>query len=677
MQKGEPSMAHEFIGKWISDTEMAHAIPRNVFFRQLERKELDCSQHRNLHILFRKRFFIENDFREAHIYISADDYYKLYINGSFAGQGPAPSYHFQYNYNVIDIAPFLQKGENLIAVHTLYQGLINRVWQSGDERHGMICDLVIDGKTVVSSGEDFLTQRHTAYREIGVCGYATQFLEEYDSRAPEVGFSNLHFDDREWKNAHLCVFNDRVLCQQTSKMLTFERIEPLKTERREGRLLLDFGANYVGYLCAAARGRAGDVITVRCAQELNEDGSPRFSLRANCVYEETWILSGVEDALDWFDYKAFRYVELIVPDGATVEKISLLSRHYPFEARANLRSEYAKNDDLCRIWQLCRHTQKYGVQEVIQDCPEREKGFYLGDGCYTALANMLLTGDDSMVRKLIDDAFASSFITDTLVTCMNCSFMQEIAEYPLIMILLILWHYRLAGDREYLQKNYTSAIRLLDAYRRDYEKDGLLRDLDKWCVVEWPKNFQHGYDADIREGKVCRAAHVSINAYYIGALRAINKMADILGEKPYRDEKPLLAAFHNAFYDPHRALFVDREGSDHASLVGNVFPYAFGLCPNEESRQRFLRMLDENGIHSLSMFCTFPTLMGLARDKENERIRAALLDEGAWLRMLAEGATTTFEGWGKDTKWNTSLFHLTMSYAAVFLADIDLPTLFA
>ena len=49
---------------------------------------------------------------------------------------------------------------------------------------------------------------------------------------------------------------------------------------------------------------------------------------------------------------------------------------------------------------------------------------------------------------------------------------------------------------------------------------------------------------------------------------------------------------------------------------------------------------------------------------------------GAWLRMLAEDATTTFEGWGKDTKWNTSLFHMTMSYGAIFLMDEDLEKLF-
>ena len=116
--------------------------------------------------------------------------------------------------------------------------------------------------------------------------------------------------------------------------------------------------------------------------------------------------------LDQFDYKAFRYAELTIPEGVDVENIYLVARHYPFEAVAKMGPAYAKNADLCRIWALCLHTQKYGVQEVIQDCPEREKGFYLGDGCYTALANFILTGDDSMVRKLIDDAFASSFITE-------------------------------------------------------------------------------------------------------------------------------------------------------------------------------------------------------------------------------------------------------------------------
>ena len=669
-------MEHVFQGKWISNKIFANLRPRNVFHKQLDKVSLDCSEHRNQHILFRKTFAINQAFSCAKMYISADDYYKLYINGRFVAQGPSPSYHFQYNYNEIDISGFLVEGDNLIAVHTLYQGLINRVWQSGDFRHGLVCDLELDGETVVSSDSSFRVQAHLAYSEMGTCGYQTQFLEQYDSRADEIGFEKNEFDDRAWGFAEECRFDDHIMSKQNTHMLEFEEIKPQKISVNGNRVFLDFGSNCVGYLVVKAKGLCGDVVWVRCAQELNDDGTLRFELRANCKYEEKWILSGSNDVLDWFDYKAFRYAELEIPESVEITDVCFCVRHYPFELKTCLKAEYASIDELKSIWDLCINTQKYGVQEVIQDCMEREKGFYLGDGCYTALENMVLTDDDSMVRKLIDDAFASSVITDTLVTCMDCSFMQEIAEYPLIMVQLVLWHYRFTNDIEYLKCNYSKVIKLLEAYRRDYEKEGVLRNLDKWCVVEWPQNFQHGYDADIREGKICEQAHVSINAYYIYAVHIANVMAEALGADKYRDIEPLIAAFYDVFYDEEKKLFRDSENSDHMSLVGNSFVYAFDLCPNDACKKNILKLIDKNGIHSLSLFCTFPVLMRFAKDRDLERMKTALLNDGAWKRMLREGATTTFEGWGKDTKWNTSLFHLTMSYAAVFLADVDLVKLF-
>ncbi len=669
-------MSHLFVGKWITDGEFAGLRPRNVFHRQLEQVDLPCEEHRDRHILFRKTFACDRVGETARIYISADDYYKLYINGAFVAQGPAPSYHFHYNYNVIDVGAFLQKGENLIAVHTLYQGLINRVFQSGDGRHGLLLDLVIDGQTVVASDESFKTSPHTAYTEMGICGYQTQFLERYDSNAPEIGFTAPGFDDSRWERAQICRYADHTLVEQKSRMLEFEKIPPVATTVREGSILYDFGSTYVGYLCVDIRGKKGDIVTVRCAQELQEDGRLRYALRANCTYEETWALADGESALDWFDYKSFRYAELSIPAGAEVTGIYLHARHYPFQLRAKLRPAFSVDADLQRIWALCVHTQRYGVQEVIQDCMEREKGFYLGDGCYTALTNMILTGDDSMVRKLIDDAFSTDSITDTCVTCLCCSFMQEIAEFPLILVYLVWWHYRYTGDKAYLVQNYGKVRKLLEAYRHAYEKDGLLRDLDKWCVVEWPKEFQHGYDADVTEGKICHTAHVSIHAYYIAAVHTANTIAAEIGAPAYREEAPLHAAFYAAFYDADKHLFQDSEETDHISLVGNSFVYAFGLCDDRAFQQDFLSMLEKNGIHSLSLFCTFPVLMGLVRQGRYDLVQQCLLDDGAWKRMLREGGTTTFEGWGKDTKWNTSLFHLTLSYAAVFMADIDLEHLF-
>ena len=526
-------MSRKFVGKWITDSEMSGVEPRNVFHRQLSPIELDCSKRRGLHILFRKSLEL-SEFGSATLYITADDYYKLYINGEFVGQGPAPSYHFSYNYNTVDVTPYLKRGKNVIAVHTYYQGLINRVWQSGDDRHGLICDLDVDGVTVMSSDESFLTRRHSGYRESGVCGYDTQLLEDYDSRAEEVGFERVDFDDSAWENAAVNSFADHTLTEQKSKSLVFERV-PFVKSLDGATAVYDFGKIYVGYLELRVNGKSGDEVIIRCGQELNDDGSVRYKLRANCVYEEKWTLKDGENVLDQFDYKSFRYVSLTLPDGVRVEDISMTVRHYPFTLKAALKEEYRADPDLNRIWELCVNTQKYGVQEVIQDCMEREKGFYVGDGCYTALTHMVLTGDDSMVRKLIDDAFSSAFITDTLVTCLDCSHMQEIAEYPLMLIYLVLWHYRYTGDTDYLRANYPKVTALLDAYRRDYERDGLLRELDKWCVVEWPSNFRHGYDVELTEGRVCHTAHVSLNAYYIYAVKKANEMSDVLGYGHYRD----------------------------------------------------------------------------------------------------------------------------------------------
>lgn len=662
----------QFQGKWITDREFFELSPRTVFHRQLQKVELPCGEHRNRHILFRKKWVLSQKPNEAKIYISADDYYKLYINGRFAGQGPAPSYHFQYNYNVIDVTELLREGENTLAVHTLYQGLINRVWVSGDNRHGLILDLVCDGETALCSDETFLTHPHSGYRELSTVGYQTQFMEEYDSAAAEVGFERPDFDDSAWEPARRHVLDDHTLTEQKTSMLTFELVEPRELRREGERLFVDFGANYVGYLCARVRGRSGRTITVRQGQELSEeDGRVRYQLRANCIYEETWLTGEGESILDQFDYKSFRYAELLLPTGIEMIEIYLNARHYPFALAAKMREEYAENADLRRIWELCVHTQKYGVQEVIQDCMEREKGFYVGDGCYTALTHMLLTGDDGMARKLIDDGFSSAFITDGLVTCLNCSFMQEIAEYPLMLVYLVLWHYRLTGDRAYLKQNYSKVTALLDCYRRDYERDGLLSRLDKWCVVEWPKSFQDGYAVDIREGQICEEPHVSINAYYIEAIRTANRMAKELGVPAYRDDQPLLTAFWRAFYLPDRRLFRDGIATDHVSIVGNTFPFALGLCPDGECETRIAEMIRSRGIHELSLFCAFLALQGFVRMRRIDAVKELLLDSEAWLRMLREGATTTFEGWGKDSKWNTSLFHLTFSYAAVFLVEID------
>ena len=282
----------------------------------------------------------------------------------------------------------------------------------------------------------------------------------------------------------------------------------------------------------------------------------------------------------------------------------------------------------------------------------------------------------NIIPNLAFDAFATSFITEGLVTCMDCSFIQEIAEFPLILADLILWHYRASKDLNYLRKNYAKIQRVLNNYRDSYEKDGLLQNLDRWCVVEWPKNYRDEYAVKIRQGEICEEPHISINAYYYRAVCCLNKMAEVLNEEPYRDQSVLQNAILDAFYDREKHIFYDGINNRHVSLPGNVFAYAFELVNDPAFDQNFLSLLAEKGEDQTFLFTSFPLLFRWAREGNFEATRRLILHENTWQRMLREDATSTFEGWGKDCKWNTSLFHMTMSAAAIFLSDADLKAIF-
>ena len=661
---------------WVTHPEMAGLSPRNVRARQLERGRLAPvdTRCRNRHYLFRRSFDLAS-VRTATLRITADDYYKLYVNGAFVGMGPAAGTTDCTYYNVIDLAPYLVKGRNTIAVHTYYQGLVNRVWVSGDNRHGLWLELDADGRRVLEGDSSFRVARHTGYSEMGTAGYDTQFLECYDAGAPEVGFERPDFDDTSWVPAvRHPLGGDYRLVEQPSPMVVTERIAPVRTERLPGGgLRADFGGVYVGSVSFAASGRRGDAVGIRCGQELDDDGSVRHRLRANCDYVERMVLSGgSRDVLRQFDYKSFRHLELLPDPGVTIdpESVRLVARHQPFELKAKPSFD---DPALKPVWDLCVSTFRYGVQEQIMDCMEREKGYYLGDGCYTTYAYCLLTKDWSHARRFMDDFLRTREIDRGLMCCANCSFMQECAEYPLMLFLLARAYLEETGDVGFIWDRWQAFADVLDCYRERYAReDGLICNLDKWCVVEWPKNYQDGYDVDLDPLRIVTETHAVINAWYIGAIKCMNAMSKLVGCSSYADVKPLEAAFVRAFWDPERKLFVDREGSRHISLPGNTYSAFFGLEPESEQdvyRKNFLALVKEKGFSSINLFQYVPVFAYLKMRGEDLLLHEMLVSSETWSRMLREGATRTFEGWGKDTKWNTSLFHLTMAAGAIFLCD--------
>lgn len=671
---------------WYTIPAFADAVPASLYHKEMaaekkaaeqkKRQQKDSEELKNLHVLTRAPLLYRKDMGRIRLRLTADDYYKLYINGRFVTQGPAPAWPEHYYYNEMDITSYLQEGDNVLALHLYYQGLVNRVWNSGDGRFGVAAEISPDCSKPWEPQWRYQISR--AYSG-GTTGYETQYLENFDSNLWEENWNRPDYDDRQWPAMVMAGWADYRLFLQPTWQLSIYTLPPRKIRIDEIRCQVDFGEELTGALKIKAEGRKGDRIIIRCAEELDETGRPRFELRCNCRYEEVWTLKDGINYLEPYDYKAFRYAELLVDEGVMILGVEALVRHYPMaEENCTLT---CSDEHLEKIFALCKNGVRYGTQDGYLDCPTREKGQYLGDAVVTGHAQVWLTGSVEMLRKCIDQFARTKAICPGIMAVAPGSFMQEIADFSLLWSELLLRDYQFTGDRDFLREYYPAARGIVEYFSGYARPDGLLEHVaDKWNLVDWPDNLRDDYDfpLTIPVGPGC---HNTLNALYVGAVKNLNRIERLLELPLSADYEKLRASYIEAFFSREDGLFIDREGSSHAALHSNVYALYYGLEP-AGSTDGIADFILAKGFCCGVMFSYF-YLKALARINRYPDVYRMLVNESehGWVNMLREGATTCFEAWGKEQKWNTSLCHpwasapvpVVIEDIAGFIPDPDSP----
>ena len=67
--------------------------------------------HEKAALMFRKRVQMDQPPKIARIFVSADSRYKLYVNGSYVGNGPLKGDPYRQFYETFDISQYLIPGE--------------------------------------------------------------------------------------------------------------------------------------------------------------------------------------------------------------------------------------------------------------------------------------------------------------------------------------------------------------------------------------------------------------------------------------------------------------------------------------------------------------------------------------------------------------------------------------
>lgn len=659
-------------GFWITSERFYHLPACRQY--GYDRKPQFNSKIQNIHTFYKKDFDVkEKEIKRAKLFVSADDLYKLYLNGSFVGEGPAQSYPFAYNYNCYDVTELLQGGENAIAIHVYYQGLFNIYLMSADNLSGMIAQLEVeyedgDKQLVVSDGS-WSYSECDAYTQRYLYGYQTQFSEDIDLSKLNKGWRDIGFDTSDWSRAIIAARPyplEYTLVPQITPSVTHEKIYPAEIKRLDNGYFFDFGKEITGVLVAELKGCQGDAVELRFGEELDGEGRVRFELRANCTYRDIITLSGGDDQLEYYDYKGYRFAEILdAPEDFDPARVYTFARHYPYPSTA---AKFNCSDDMInKIWEICEHGVKIGTQETYYDCPTREKGGFVGDALITGLSHLLLTGDERIYKKFIFDLDNTSRYCPAVMAHLPTYNINICADYSSLVALFLEEYYNYSGNKELLLEMLPIVEGVWAYYSQFLNSDGLLEDVRHMkkvpyemepVLIDWPQNLRDGYDME----RARTGVSTTINMFFYGMLKTAARLYRIVGnevrvgqlEEIYqRMGKSMISVLYNG----ESGLFVDAEGSEHSSIHANALQLFFGLEP-PRGYAPIKDMIVQKGLNCGVYFAYF-VIEGLYRAGYSREAYSLLTGDGehSWKNMVNSGATTCMEAWGPDQKWNTSWCH--------------------
>lgn len=332
----------------------------------------------------------------------------------------------------------------------------------------------------------------------------------------------------------------------------------------------------------------------------------------------------------------FRYAELVnCPVKLNKSMIRQVSLHYPFDDDA--ARFHSSSQVLNDIWELCRYSMKATSFCGVYVDGDRERIPYEADAYINQLSHYAVDREYSLAR----------YSHEYLLT--HPTWPTEWLQHSVLMA----WaDYMYTGNTKSLEQNYNvlKSEKTLEQYARP---DGLLNTSELRDIVDWPKGERDDYDF--------KEVNTVVNAFYYKTLLQMADMAAALGNKSdaaaYRKKaETIKVVFNKVLFDTKRGIYVDGDGSHHASLHANMMPLAFGLVPEEHKKTV------TDAVVSRGMACSvYGAQYLLEALYEGSRADAALelmTSKGirSWYNMLRVGSTITLEAWDdkfkKNQDWN-------------------------
>lgn len=605
----------------------------------------------------RRDFTLRDNIKSARLYITSLGVYEAEINGQIVSDHVfAPGwtvYDKRLRYQTFDVTNMLQTGANTLGAILGDGWFRGRFGFSGGRRNiygeklALLAQLEVqyaDGST-----ETIASDEHWRASTGAILMNSIYDGETYDARLEQAGWSSPDFDASNWQGVRPVEWDMETLeAPLGPPVRRTEELRPASISKSpSGKTLVDFGQNLVGRIQLKVTGEAGQVITLRHAEVLENGELGTRPLRMAEATDRYTCKGGGEEIWEpRFTFHGFRYAEvsgwsgeLQRDDLIAIVIHSDLERTGWFETSDELLNQLHKNV----VWGM-----RGNFLDVPTDCPQRDERLgWTGDLQVFSPTASFLYDVSGFLQSWLKDLTAeqekeAGAVPPVVPNVLGSNFGIAAAWGDAATIVPWVLQERF-GDVGILTDQYESMRAWVDYVSAEVGENNL-----------WDTGFQFGdwLDPTAPPDKPAQARTDKVivaSAYFVRSATLVAQAADLLGhaeEKAHYAEiaANAKAAFVREYITPAGRMMNDAETAYALAL-------AFDLLAPEQRQHagdRLAELVRESGYHIRTGFVGTPIICDALCSTGHFASAYKLLMQQknpSWLYPVTMGATTIWERW--------------------------------
>ena len=593
--------------------------------------------------LFRRTLSLESAPENFEVYVSADNRYKLYVNEKLVSVGPAWGDIQHWNYETVDLAPYLKAGENIIAAKVWNEGDLKAVAQFS-YRTGFILQGATDETKVINTNETWKCTEDKSYTPLRqrVQGYyAAGAGEKTDMHLRVKGFEKGDFDDSGWEPAAPVFERSRGgmgfntqggWALQPSLIPPFE-LKPLRlveTRKAQGvqvpssfpakktsiqipagkkaKILLDQTYLTNAYPTLIFSDGENSTIVITYAEGLyDENGAKnnRNEIEGKTISGRVdTIISDGSDMQNFttLSWRTYRYVELSIEtkdSPLVINDFFGTFTGYPFEMNASIESD---DEELYTIMDIGWRTSRLCAVDTYMDCPYYERLQYVGDARIQIMISYYNSGDERLARNALNlwdqsrqpDGYTLSRYPDNLG--------QVIPTYSLWHV-SALYDYLMHGrDRDFIQTKLLGSRQIMNYFISYMDDDGSLKNVPGWNFTDWVPDWSGGTGPMADDG-----SSALMDLQLLLALQSAMALEHNEGLPEFVDlyqnlARQLAQTIQDKYWDESKNLFADTPDRDKFSQHTNSLAILAGLVDSQKANEIAAIMLTDTTLAPASIY---------------------------------------------------------------------------